>query len=566
MEVVIPKVAMNANVLKRGRQHQYQHQWFLLRDLSLCHRARKKAILRMHFPRALGKCWSLMKESGECIPLSHMGLDETSFKFGNGLVYKDHKGSHCESCGKLFCLSKVGSSAMADDKMLSGTPDFPEALQFLYWTYVASCLVERAWRFALPALVALLSDNLLPVALNSFVGQLVVFVGGPLVGALMDSMPRVLAFTFLSFMQTVSILVSAAMVLHATNSGLVLGSSALSLVQQPWFFVLVCASAVDRITGLATGVAFERDWVVLLAGQTQTVALAKANAMLRRVDLICEIIGPFLFGLALSKYNPVKCVLISCAIAVVSLPLLILLVQRTYNLSRGALDRPSTSMDRNLSVSLGLEIFTQGWLLYLMQPILPASIAYVLLSFNTVLAPSSLMTTFLTQRGLNPAVIGSYRGACAVMGFLATYLASVVIAKFGTIKAGALSLTYQALLLLSAVLLYTFGPMETQGTLFLFLLLVVLSRLGHWAYDMVIAQIFQTAVPQSNANVVSAAEMSLASFAEMVMLAVAIVANDVSHFGALAGLSMTAVAVAACLYWAWLAFGASKAPFQRQYL
>lgn len=31
--------------------------------------------------------------------------------------------------------------------------------------------------------------------------QLVVFLGGPLVGALMDSMPRVFAFTFLSFMQ-----------------------------------------------------------------------------------------------------------------------------------------------------------------------------------------------------------------------------------------------------------------------------------------------------------------------------------------------------------------------------
>lgn len=355
------------------------------------------------------------------------------------------------------------------------------------------------------------------------------------------------------------------MVLHAINNGVVLASSTLSFALQPWYMVLSFASAVDRITGLATGVAFERDWVVLLAGQTQTIALAKANAMLRRVDLVCEMIGPFLFGLALWKYKPTTCVLISCATAVVSLPILILLVHRTYNLSKGVLDRPKQLTHRILNLSLGLEIFSQGWLQYLMQPILPASIAYVLLSFNAVLAPSGLMTAFLTQRGLNPAMIGSYRGSCAVMGFLATFLGSGLIGKFGTIKAGALSLTYQAVLLSLAVLLYSVGPMEKQTALFLFLTFVVLSRLGHWAYDMVIAQIFQTSVPQSKANVVSSAEMSLASFAELLMLMVAIVANDVSHFGTLACLSMVAVVGAACLYWTWLTNATTKAYFKQGY-
>jgi hypothetical protein len=87
--------------------------------------------------------------------------------------------------------------------------------------------VERVWRFALPALLASMSENLLPVALNSCVSQvwikiffmlqnlishlddseiyfplqLVVFIGGPFVGALMDSKPRGFAFMFLSLMQ-----------------------------------------------------------------------------------------------------------------------------------------------------------------------------------------------------------------------------------------------------------------------------------------------------------------------------------------------------------------------------
>ncbi|KAI5072684.1 hypothetical protein GOP47_0012790 [Adiantum capillus-veneris] len=549
---------MSTYFVKHGRQYQQQHYF------SYCPRLRNRPMIAMQASgRFFGHGQIYLRGSVKIFSRCSKRLGE---KYGDHLICKDYRSPRWASCRPLFCLSKMSDNMKVDDKAFLETPDFPEALQYLYWTYVASCLIERAWRFALPALVAMISDSLSPVALNSFVSQLFVFVGGPLVGTLMDSVPRVFAFTLLSFMQTVSILVSAAMVMYAISNGSILGSSTLLLVKQPWFLVLVCASAVDRITGLATGVAFERDWVVLLAGRTRTIALAKANAMLRRVDLICEIVGPFLFGLALSKYSPAKCVLSSCAIAVVSLPLLILLVQHTYNLSSGVLDRPDALLEEHkLSVSLGLEVFTQGWILYLVQPILPASIAYVLLSFNTVLAPSSLMTTFLTQRGLNPAVIGSYRGLCAVMGFLATYLASVLIGKYGTIKAGAISLTYQAFLLCLAVVLYLLGPVEKQTTLFLFLLLVILSRLGHWAYDMVIAQIFQTAVPLSNANAVSAAEMSLASFAELVMLAVAIVANDVSHFGALACLSTTAVAVAACLYWAWVTNGATRAPFKQEF-
>jgi hypothetical protein len=50
-------------------------------------------------------------------------------------------------------------------------------------------------------------------------------------------------------------------------------------------------------------------------------------------------------------------------------------------------------------VDRGLETIKLGWKEYMQQPVLPASLAYVLLFFNVVLAPSSLMTAFLTQRG-----------------------------------------------------------------------------------------------------------------------------------------------------------------------
>lgn len=51
------------------------------------------------------------------------------------------------------------------------------------------------------------------------------------------------------------------------------------------------------------------------------------------------------------------------------------------------------------SVGVGLEAIKHGWFEYIRQPVLPASIAYVLLYFNVVLAPGGLMTAFLTQQG-----------------------------------------------------------------------------------------------------------------------------------------------------------------------
>lgn len=50
---------------------------------------------------------------------------------------------------------------------------------------------------------------------------------------------------------------------------------------------------------------------------------------------------------------------------------------------------------------MGADGIKQGWMEYLQQPVLPASLAYVLLYFN-VLTPGGLMTAFLTQRGIFP--------------------------------------------------------------------------------------------------------------------------------------------------------------------
>lgn len=72
------------------------------------------------------------------------------------------------------------------------------------------------------------------------------------------------------------------------------------------------------------------------------------------------------------------------------------------------------------------------------------------------------------------------------------------------------------------------------------------------SYDVVGQQILQTGIPESKANLIGTTEVSVASLAESVMLGVAIIANDVSHFGFLATLSLLSVVGAAWLFCKWL--------------
>ncbi|XP_058189976.1 solute carrier family 40 member 3, chloroplastic [Rhododendron vialii] len=447
-----------------------------------------------------------------------------------------------------------------EQNILAATPAHPAGLHALYASCIAGNLVEQLWNFAWPVAISLIHPSLLPVAVMGFFSKLAVIFGGPLVGKLMDHFPRVPAYNCLSIVQAAAQLLSVGMMIHAHT----IYTSATSTLPRPWFVVLVLAGAIERLSGLALGVAMERDWVVLLAGTNRPIALAQANAVLNRIDLLCEIAGASLFGILLSKYEPVTCLNLAAGLILWSTPVVVVLTWLTNELSMGVLNRAKSPqaccrnsmggplMGTENIVEMSVDAIRHGWVEYMQQPVLPASLAYVLLCFNVVLAPGGLMTAFLTQQGLNPSIIGGFSGLCAFMGVAATFLSAYMVRRLGILKAGAVGLVLQAFLLTIAVAVYWSGSLTRQTPLLFFLCLIVLSRLGHMSYDVVGAQILQTGIPESKANLIGTTEVSIASLAESVLLGVAIIANDVSHFGSLAMLSLLSVIAAALLFCRWL--------------
>ncbi|KAL8543501.1 hypothetical protein ACS0TY_004155 [Phlomoides rotata] len=261
---------------------------------------------------------------------------------------------------------------------------------------LAGSLVEQLWNFAWPAAIALIHRSFLPVAVIGFFGKLSVIVGGPLVGKLMDYFPRVPAYNCLTIIQIFFFMG--------------LQSYVKPFVQKIIFsYLSIAALAVERISGLALGVAMERDWVVLLAGTNRPIALAQTNAILSRIDLLCEMARASLFGIFLSNYETVMCLKLAARLMMWSLPILVVLTWLTNTLSAGVLGHakcPHTDFgclstgsihDAENILTASIEATKHGWFEYIQQPVLPASLAYVLLYFNVALGPGGLMTAFLTQ-------------------------------------------------------------------------------------------------------------------------------------------------------------------------
>ncbi|KAJ6796251.1 solute carrier family 40 member 2, chloroplastic [Iris pallida] len=454
---------------------------------------------------------------------------------------------------------------------LAATPAHRGGLYALYGSYLAGNLVERVWNFAWPAAVAMLHPSLLPVAVVGFFTKLAMFIGGPLLGEFMDHFPRIRAYYGLNLVQISSQLVSAAMIIYALANGTAQYTTATSVLVQPWFMVLVVAGAMERLSGVALGVTMERDWVVRLAGANRPVALAKANAMLNRIDQFSEIAGATIFGILLSKYDTATCLKFASGLMMCTLPVVAILGQLVNRLSSGVLDdinkpaAPSVSeklvagtqpgrrvINPGNIVKKGFKTIKHGWMEYKEQPVLPASVASVFLYFNIALAPGSIMTAFLMHHGISPSIVGGFSGLCAFMGVAATFISATLVKKLGILKAGAAGLVFQASVLTMALGVLCCTRTAQQAPLYLFLSLIVLSRLGHMSYDLVGTQILQTGIPLSKANLIGTTEISIASLAEFIMLGVAIIANDVAHFGFLAMLSTSCVVGAAWMFCHWL--------------
>jgi iron-regulated transporter 1 len=103
----------------------------------------------------------------------------------------------------------------------------------------------------------------------------------------------------------------------------------------------------------------------------------------------------------------------------------------------------------------------------------------------------------------------------------------------------------------AVVVLFLFP--SSDWSVYVFLVLVVLSRVGLWGFDLVEVQLMQTTVLQSESGSINASEYSLYSLFSTLPLIAALVMREASLFVWLVVASAVFVLTAAALFFAYAA-------------
>ncbi|CAI0551721.1 unnamed protein product [Linum tenue] len=364
------------------------------------------------------------------VQFNHAVADDEFFPSEGSLIKGDFLAPVVQHNTEILETPSFGLLVLSEEEQnaLAATPAHPAGLYDVvvlspafYANVVTGNVVERLWEFTWPSTIALLFPSLLPVAVMGFFAKSTLLVGGPLLGNFLDYYPRVPAYISLNVIQAAAPVLSAMMIIHDHT---VATTSSSSVVLGPWFVVLVLAGSIEKLCGVPLGIANERDWVVHLAGISKPIALAQANAVLSRIDMLAEIAGASMFGVLLSKYGPVTCLKFSYTLMIGSLLVMWINVWKSSSLA-------------------GRNIFSSQFSLLALR--------------------------------VSPSTIGGFTGLCAAMGLVATFLAANFVKRLGIVKAVAFGFIFQASFLLMVVTVYWSGSLSHQSPIIFFLGLIVSS-------------------------------------------------------------------------------------------
>jgi iron-regulated transporter 1 len=453
------------------------------------------------------------------------------------------------------------------------------AIWILFIDYFLSSWSDRMWAFALPVLfVEKLQSQaghgddsstallLLPASLYALLSQVACVLFGSAIGAWIDRESRRRVVAILLAVQNGCVVAAAFLFAYITRDDE--NAPAWHESMEFWllFALLTLLGAVAALASLGQSVAIKKDWVVVLAHR-ETTRLATINAVMRGIDLACEILAPMLFSVVLTATDA-SWTLVFVAIwnAVSFFPELFLLLT-VYRKAEALLTRDVGAAqlladDQLADAEQGaasadaparptpppMPSFVQRWRIYVMQPVLMSSLSLVLLYF-TVLQPGYLLTSYLKSQDVSDISLAAFRGASAVIGLVSTVLVPLLLSRGIRVETLALASVSMQFLCLLPTLVTVFVPGSPPTV---FMVCVALSRFALYSFDLCAIQIMQAGVPETMRGVVNAAESSLTNLASMLGYALGIISPDPKHFSYLVLVSVISVgtsAVCSTIYW-----------------
>ncbi|KAH8686274.1 iron transporter [Ilyonectria robusta] len=321
-------------------------------------------------------------------------------------------------------------------------------------------------------------------------------------------------------------------------------------------------ACVEKLYSIVNLVSIEKDWVVVLA-ENDISALATLNAQMRRIDLLCKLLGPLCIALidglsteaaiiANFTMNITSVVVEYFAIAWIYYEVPDL--QESRSKPRSAQPGPPSPQRDSIATAGAItqtrsafSRFIADFSFYFHHRVFLPSIAGALL-YLTVLSFSGQMVTYLVASGYNATQITIARTLSVAFEVMATWVAPWLISRIGPVRAGLWLSNCQVIPLIAGITVFggfMDNPVISAGGL---VIGTIVSRLGLRGFDLCMQVIVQEEVEAESRGSFSSVEAAWQNAFELLSYFSTIVFFRPSQFFWPSFISGTAVTTASFAY------------------
>ena len=406
---------------------------------------------------------------------------------------------------------------------------------------------DQAWDFAVPiTLITLFPSQISLVALIYLLSKLGSFIFQPWLSSYIDHWMRLRTAGLGAGLQLLGIGLVSMSVYQMTAQAVVHESFWMQSQLWPWFISIILGSVVSSLGAGLMDVAVGNDWIPAAVPAQQ---LTHINTKLQRLDLLTEVLSPVIAGLILatsaSSGRLSGFAFIALWNAISFVPEILLL--RSVFLSSPQLQTMSKTAEGQPRGGLFRQT-AEGWSEFKSQAAALPVIAYTCLWLSALSPHGVLLTSFLkTGWSFTESSLGLFRGLGAVFGLLATLLFTRLRKLLGLVGGSRFFIVFQALILLVSL---PFFFHETAGG-WVFLSLVLVSRIGLYGFSLGEMEIRQRTIPEGVRGKVNGVAGALTSFATLILFGLGSLLGTPKDFPVLVLISAGAVGIGALVFYRW---------------
>ncbi|KAF6788467.1 iron-regulated transporter [Colletotrichum musicola] len=342
-------------------------------------------------------------------------------------------------------LRSVSPTAVSGPAVESGVPG--RVRRRLYLSHFLSTWNSRVFEFgAVLYLATIFPGTLMPMSIYALTRGLSAILFASAIGQYIDTGNRLSVVRVSIVLQRV-VVAASCVVFYLLKIRLVSGAG----IEAGMLALTAALACVEKLASIMNMVSVEKDWVVVVAAD-DTASLRTMNAQMRRIDLMCKMLGPLFIAL-IDGISTELAIIVNFAMNVASVVVEYYAIARVYHdvpelqgdkqpttiappRSAGSpqASTPKVSQLWQSLKSMTAKSVTDTRFYVRHRAFLPSFAGCLL--YLTVLSFNGQMGTYLLSAGYSATEIASARMLSVAFEVLATWVAPWLMDRIGPVRAG----------------------------------------------------------------------------------------------------------------------------------